>query len=65
MRWGKGTLDGSDVRVYEFSDEQQFATYVDSLAGFGITVDSFVRVGNFAVAPTDPAQLERIGASLG
>jgi hypothetical protein len=65
VRWGKGTLEGSDVRVYEFSDEEQFATYVDSVAAFGITADSFVRVGDFAVAPTDPGQLEQIRASLG
>ena len=63
-QWGVGLLDGSEVRVYEFASEDDFLTYLDSVAPYGITIDDFVRVGLYAVAPTDRGQIDRIRAAL-
>lgn len=63
-QWGVGTLDGSEVRIYEFASEDEYLTYLDSVAPFGITADDFVKRGLYAVAPTDRGQLERIRAAL-
>lgn len=63
-QWGVGTLDGSEVRIYEFASEDEYLTYLDSVAPFGITADDFVKQGLYAVAPTDRGQLERIRAAL-
>ena len=63
-QWGLGTLDGSEVRIYEFASEDEYLTYLDSVAPFGITADDFIRQGLFAVAPTDRSQIERIRAAL-
>lgn len=63
-QWGVGTLDGSEVRIYEFSSEDEYLTYLDSVAPFGITADDFVKQGLYAVAPTDRGQIERIRAAL-
>lgn len=63
-QWGVGLLDGSEVRVYEFASEDDFLTYLDSVAPYGITIDDFVRVGLYAVAPTDRDQIEQIRAAL-
>ena len=63
-QWGLGTLDGSEVRIYEFASEDQYLTYMDSVAPFGITTDDFVKQGLYAVAPTDRGQLDRIRAAF-
>ena len=64
-QWGVGTLDGSEVRIYEFASEDQYLTYLDSVLPFGIEADDFVKQGLYAVAPTDQGQLDRIRATLG
>ena len=63
-QWGVGTLDGSEVRIYEFASEDEYLTYLDSVAPFGITADDFVKQGLYAVAPTDRGQLEQIRAAF-
>jgi hypothetical protein len=63
-QWGVGTLDGSEVRIYEFASEDEYLTYLDSVAPFGITANDFVKQGLYAVAPTDRGQLERIRAAF-
>jgi hypothetical protein len=63
-QWGVGLLDGGEVRVYEFASEDDFLTYLDSVAPYGITIDDFVRVGLYAVAPTDRDQIEQIRAAF-
>ncbi|MDX2377027.1 hypothetical protein M4I32_09475 [Microbacterium sp. LRZ72] len=64
VQWGIGSLDGSEVRIYEFASEEDFNTYLDSVVAFGITREDFVREEPYAVAPTDRSQLERIRAAL-
>ncbi len=64
-QWGVGTFDGSEVRIYEFASEDEYLTYLDSVAPFGITADDFIKQGLYAVAPTDRGQLDRIRAALG
>ncbi|WP_336627381.1 MULTISPECIES: hypothetical protein [unclassified Microbacterium] len=64
IAWGQGTLDGSVVKIYEFADDAGYTAFVASVAGFGITEDQLLHVGNFAVAPNDAAQLEQLRAAL-
>lgn len=65
IAWGQGTLDGNVVKVYEFADDAGYQAFIASVAGFGITEDQLVHVGNFAFAPNDSAQLEQLRAAVG
>lgn len=60
LAWGKGTIAGTVVRVYEFADEAGYQAFLQSVAGYGVTEDTLVHIGNFAIAPDDAELLEQI-----
>jgi hypothetical protein len=65
IAWGQGTLNGSVVKLYQFADEAAWQSFLQSVAGFGITEAQMVKVGLIAIAPNDQTQLEAIRASVG
>lgn len=64
VAWGKGTLDDVVVRVYEFTGDEGYETFLSFIGAYGVTEESLVRAGNFAVAPDDAELLEQINEAL-
>lgn len=65
ISWGKGNLDGSAVKVYEFADDAGYQAFLASVAGFGISEAQLVHTGLFAIAPDNQDQLELIRTAVG
>ncbi|SDH55521.1 hypothetical protein [Microbacterium sp. 77mftsu3.1] len=62
--WGKGQLDGSDVRIYEFADTDARDAFATSFESLGVTADDMVAHDLFLIAPNDTAQIDTIKAKL-
>ena len=64
-QWGEGTYEGSKVQVYEFASDDDYASFLDSIASFGITEAQLVKTGLIVVAVTYQTKTEAVRSLLG
>lgn len=63
--WGTCTFNGTNVRAYAFATEADWASFLESVAAFGIVESQFVRVGTFAFAPDDQTVTQALRDAAG
>jgi len=63
--WGTCDLDGTRLQVYLIPDDANYASFMESVAGFGITEAHVVRAGAVVVAPDDQTKVEQIRQAMG
>lgn len=64
-RWGECQLDGQRVQLYLVASDDAYRSFVQTVAGYGVTEAQLVHVGSVVAAPADQTKLDAVRAALG